>query len=47
MLTDNHKRNRIEVSRKVFNRYADGEALLDFVVTGDETWFKRFTQESK
>jgi len=48
MLTEDHKSQRIVTSREFLNRYADeGEAFLDSIVTGDETWVYHFTPESK
>jgi len=39
MLTEDHKRQRIETSREFLSRYAEqGEDFLDSIVTGDETW---------
>lgn len=48
MLTEDHKRQRIETSREFLTRYAEqGEVFLDSIVTGDETWVYHFTPESK
>jgi len=39
MLTEDHKRQRIESSREVLEVYAEeGAVFLDSIVTGDETW---------
>jgi histone-lysine N-methyltransferase SETMAR len=48
MLTEDHKRQRIETSREFLSRYAEqGEVFSDSIVTGDETWVYHFTSESK
>ncbi|KAL4126321.1 hypothetical protein QTP88_010543 [Uroleucon formosanum] len=48
MLTEDHKRQRIESSREVLELYAEEEAVfLNSIVTGDETWVYHFTPESK
>ncbi|KAL4118897.1 hypothetical protein QTP88_011778 [Uroleucon formosanum] len=48
MLTEDHKRQRIESSREVLELYAEeGAVFLDSIVTGDETWVYHFTPESK
>ncbi|KAL4134938.1 hypothetical protein QTP88_006618 [Uroleucon formosanum] len=48
MLTEDHKRQRIESSREVLELYAEERAVfLDSIVTGDETWVYHFTPESK
>lgn len=48
MLTEDHKRQRIESSREVSELYAEeGAVFLDSIVTGDETWVYHFTPESK
>lgn len=48
MLTEDHKRQRIESSCEVLELYAEeGAVFLDSIVTGDETWVYHFTPESK
>lgn len=48
MLTEDHKRQRIESSREVLELYAEeGAVFLESIVTGDETWVYHFTPESK
>ena len=47
-LTEEHKRNRVEICQSLLNRYSDqGEAFLERIVTGDETWVHHFETESK
>lgn len=48
MLTEDHKRQRLETSHEVLKLYGEeDEAFLDSIVTGDETWVYHFTPESK
>lgn len=48
MLTEDHKRQRMEASREFLDRYAEeGEEFLNSIVTGDETWVSHFTPETK
>lgn len=48
MLTEDHKRQRVETSRQFLQQWADQkEEFLDSVVTGDETWVFHFTPETK
>jgi len=48
MLTEVHKRQRIETFREFLSHYAEqGEVILDSIITGDETRVYHFTPESK
>lgn len=48
MLTEDHKKSRVESSREFLDRFAnEGDAFLDSIVTGDETWVYHLTPESK
>lgn len=48
LLTENQKRNRMEVCQRHLNRYeAEGEGFLHRIVTCDETWVHHYTPESK
>lgn len=48
MLTEDHKRQRVEAARAFLERYAEqGEEMLDSIVTGDETWVHYTTPETK
>lgn len=48
MLTEDHKRQRVEAAREFLERYADErDDFLNSIVTGDETWVHHFTPESK
>lgn len=48
MLTEDHKRQRVDSSREFLRRYADEkDNFLDSIVTGDETWAFHFTPETK
>ena len=48
MLTPELKENRLEICRELLQRHADeGDAFLDNIVTGDETWCHHYEPESK
>lgn len=48
MLTDVHKTKRLGSALTFLTRYSDeGEAFLNQIVTGDETWVRHVTPESK
>ena len=48
MLTEDHKRQRVDSSREFLRRYADEkDNFLNSIVTGDETWAYHFTPETK
>ncbi|XP_039604252.1 protein GVQW3-like, partial [Polypterus senegalus] len=48
MLTPEHRQNRVLAAREFLQRYEiEGEAFLDSIVTGDETWVCHYTPESK
>jgi len=48
MLTDDHKKQRVEAATKFLADYeAGGEEFLDSIVTGDETWAHYLTPETK
>ena len=48
MLTEDHKRQRVDSSRAFLQRFAaEQDNLLDSIVTGDETWAFHFTPETK
>lgn len=48
MLTDQHKTNRMGSALSFLTRYEQqGDAFLDQIVTGDETWVCHFTPETK
>jgi histone-lysine N-methyltransferase SETMAR len=48
MLTPEHQQNRVTAAREFLDRFAqEGEAFLDSIVTGDETWVCHYTPESK
>jgi hypothetical protein len=47
ILTDDHKRKRMDSALKFLTRYAqEGDDFLDSIVTGDETWVFYHTPES-
>jgi len=47
-LTEEHKRNRVEICQSLLTRYRDeGDTFLERIVTGDETWVHHFEAESK
>lgn len=47
MLMEDHKRQRIMVSREFFECYVwEGDDLLNFIVTGDKTWVYHFIFET-
>ena len=48
MLTDDQKRSRLDISRRLLSRYEDDTGdFIDRVVTQDETWVHHFDPESK
>jgi hypothetical protein len=48
MLTEDHKRQRVEAAHEFLQAYeTDGEEFLDSIVTGDETWVHYTTPEMK
>jgi hypothetical protein len=48
MLTEDHKRQRVEAAREFLQAYeTDGKEFLDSIVTGDETWVHYTTLETK
>ena len=48
ILTDDHKTKRMGSALKSLTRYAqEGDAFLDTIVSGDETWGFHNTPESK
>jgi hypothetical protein len=48
MLTDRHKEQRMGAALTFLEAYHDhGDALLDRIVTGDETWVKHVNSETK
>ena len=48
MLTEDQKRNRLDISRYLLSRYEDDpKEFMDRVVTQDETWVHHFDSESK
>ncbi|XP_064479391.1 histone-lysine N-methyltransferase SETMAR-like [Ornithodoros turicata] len=48
MLTEDHKRQRVDSSREFLRTFAEEkDNLLDSIVTGDETWAFHFTPETK
>ncbi len=48
LLTDDHKRQRLEAAQAFFKLYRkEKDSLYDRIVTGDETWIHHFTPESK
>jgi hypothetical protein len=48
MLTMEHKSKSVAASLENLCRYQDeGESFMESIVTGDETWVYKFTQESK
>lgn len=47
-LTEMHKHNRVQICQRLLDRYNnEGEAFLERIVTGDETWVHHFEPESK
>ena len=47
-LTEEHKRNRLDISNELVQRYDEqGQAFLHCIVTGDETWLHQFEPETK
>jgi hypothetical protein len=46
-LAEHHKAHRMEVSLNNLLRYQEDPALLDNIVTGDETWVHHITPETK
>lgn len=47
-LTEEHKAKRIASSQAILERFElEGEAFLDSIVTGDETWVAHYTPETK
>ncbi|UYV72546.1 hypothetical protein LAZ67_9003640 [Cordylochernes scorpioides] len=48
MLTEDHKRQRVEAAQKFLDCHkTNGEEFLDLIVTGDETWVHYTTPETK
>jgi hypothetical protein len=48
MLTEDHKRQRVEAARKFLQAYeTDGKEFFDSFVIGDETWVHYTTPETK
>ena len=48
MLTDEQKRNPLDISRYLLSRYEDDPGdFIEGVVTQDETWVHHFDPESK
>lgn len=44
--TEKYKRNRFEIYHSLLSRYSDkGEAFLERIVAGDETWVHHFEEE--
>lgn len=47
-LTTDHKNNRMAAAIEFLTRYQEeGEAMLDRIITGDETWVHHFTPSTK
>jgi len=47
MLTEEHKEHRMQVCQDLLNEYeAEGDSLLDRIITGDETWCHHYEPES-
>ena len=48
MLTQEHKEQRMQVCQELLNQYeAEGDSLLDRIITGDETWCHHYELKSK
>jgi histone-lysine N-methyltransferase SETMAR len=48
MLTEDHKRQRVEVAHEFLQAYeTDGDEFLDSIVTADETWVHYTAPETK
>ena len=48
MLTQEHKEHCVQVCQDLLNQYeAEGNSLLDCIITGDKTWCHHYKLESK
>ena len=46
-LTTLHKQTRLEICQQNFDCYVKGDALLDRIITGDESWVHHYEPECK
>jgi hypothetical protein len=43
-----HKQTRLDICQQHFDRYGnEGDAFLDRIITGDETWIHHYDPDSK
>ena len=47
LLTDDQKRNRVDMSQELLDRANDDDNFLKNIITGDETWVYRYDVETK